>query len=803
MTRYAQNGGLTRFDEGKSHQENPLGGIPLGNNNSVEENETKNGNFIYSNRIFLDENTVSQYNLPKSLVGKSVADATKMIDNKFKGRNDKISQSTKNGMLSKIAEAQEAMKPQEPEMEQEGLNFSQMALGGFSNSTIGQGFGEEATAEQKNNALGAGIGVATTALDLGNVAFGKSPQDTSGLSASAPVNTGGMIGSSALKGASAGMAFGPWGAAIGGVVGAGVGLVGAGKAKKAALENSNKYALNINKQFSDQYAYGGEIDPPLNKDNRKVGDTLVLPPIKQLKQTIPRYIPTSNKVLTPEIEDKTVAEGTKDYVDWYSNPETLKKFEKNTGFDKQRLTDLTNYGANIPVKKSSKSYPLLNENSQAEFQGYNSVPQEQIIYQPGVEKGVISHERIHAGGQDTVLGPALKRVLGSPFEQQTKNSPKDVKRYMDIPEESYGNFHQFRMKLGLKPGEQIKDINDLKNRVKINNANTENFYQTYDDDKIVKAINTIASNKDNNNINYVAYGGKLKQMADGGDYYENLKLNARNQDPNALGLQNFLKPIGATVPYTIGTQPAVDISNANRIATPGPSALDMLKYNANKIGNVVNNNIGNIARYAPIAANAYQLSQLKKPNGVRLDRLGNRYKPNYVDMAQQQNIVKQELNNTNSAIQQSGASQGAARNAILGSQLNKTKALSNAYMNAEAQNRQQDAIAQQFNLGVDQTNLQQSNTELDINDRNSAAYRNEKSKYISAIGSDIGEIGKEEIYKKIAKTTTGYSWLGKYQKANPNATPEETKEAAKKAGVLTDGITKKALGGYLLKNKGK
>ena len=44
MTKYAQNGGLTRFDEGKSHQENPLGGIPIGGNNSVEENETKQNN---------------------------------------------------------------------------------------------------------------------------------------------------------------------------------------------------------------------------------------------------------------------------------------------------------------------------------------------------------------------------------------------------------------------------------------------------------------------------------------------------------------------------------------------------------------------------------------------------------------------------------------------------------------------------------------------------------------------------------------------------------------------------------------
>ena len=84
MTRYAQNGGLTRFHTGSTHEQNPLSGIPIGNNNSVEENETKQNKFIYSDRIYLDENIVSQYNLPKSLVGKSVADATKFIDNKFR-----------------------------------------------------------------------------------------------------------------------------------------------------------------------------------------------------------------------------------------------------------------------------------------------------------------------------------------------------------------------------------------------------------------------------------------------------------------------------------------------------------------------------------------------------------------------------------------------------------------------------------------------------------------------------------------------------------------------------------------------
>jgi hypothetical protein len=650
------NNRLTRFNTGNSHQNNPLGGIPIGSNNSVEENETKQNNFVYSNRIFLDKNVVSQYNLPKSLIGKSVADATKFIDNKFKGRNDKISQSTKNGMLSKIAEAQESMKPQEPEMgqSQESVDQSQMSWGGFSNSTIGQGFEEDSTDEQKTNALNSGLSTVGTVMDLGKTAFGRSSQDTSGTNPSTQVNTTNMIGTSALKGASAGMAFGPAGAGIGAIVGAGVGLLGAKKAEKNQKLNDYRYTLgNFNKSYGEQYAYGGEIDPPA---------------------TLPL-----------------------------------------------RSADLEN---------SMERYKLLRASA----------------------------------------------VRGS-------NVKTDYKPDLRSPEQAMMDYQYLR--------------DSAKPNFKVNSGYKPNLT---DPETAQILYNKLRNNK-------FAMGGKLNQMSDGGDYYENLKLNARNQDPNSLGLQNFLKPIGTTVPYTIETQPRIDVSNANRIITSGPSTFDILKYNANKIGNVINNNAGNIARYAPIAANAYQLSQLKKPQEEKLKRLDNRYAPSYVDLAQQQNIVNQELNNTNSAIQESGASQGASRNAILGSQLNKTKALSNAYMNAEAQNRQQDDRAQTFNLGVDQTNLQQSNSELDINDRNSAAYRNEKSKYISAIGNDIGEVGKEQVQKKMISTATGYTYDGKYVKSpdgnivvDPDTGEAMTGEKMKTLQASKN-VKKQALGGYLIKNK--
>jgi len=705
-----KNDKLTQFNTGGTHENNPNGGINIGNNNSVEENETKSGNFIYSNRIFLDSNIVSQYNLPKSLVGKSVADATKFIDNKFKGRNDKISQSTKNGMLSKIAEAQEAMKPAEPEMEQsqEGMvDPSQMALGGyvkqfkyggststpqydqygnvipptttdalqtglsdFSSTLKAQSNSEDSEdpdSETKNKVadyLQAGV----TAIDLGKTAFGKPAQNTDGLAASAPVNSGGMIAGSAMKGASAGMAFGPLGAGIGAVVGAGAGLLGAGKAKKAAIKNSNNFAINTNRQFSDQYALGGEMDPPV-----KSNSILPLRPDER-EQSMERYkLFRANAIRRPSISD---------YKPDLRTPEQAM-------MDYQYLRDSAKPGFNVD-----------------------------------------------SGYRPNLTDPTTAQLL----------------------------------------------YNKRRNKQFVLGGNTEG---TLNNDELTKQLTN-------------QYFDKTS------DYYKNLKLTPRNTAPiESLGL----KSIGTTVPYTIGTQPTVDISNANKQFTPGPSFGKRVWEGTKAVGKYGYDNAGNIARYAPIAANAYQLAKLKKPQAERLERLGNRYKPSYVDMAQQQNIVNQELNNVNSAIQASGASQGAIRNAMLGSQLNKTKALSNAYMNAEAQNRQQDDIAQQFNLGVDQTNLQQSNTEKDINARDQAAYRNEKSKYISAIGNDIGDVGKEQVQKKMISTATGYTYDGKYvRSADGNVVIDpETKEPMTgeklKIQQSSKNVKKQALGGYLIKNK--
>ena len=115
------NGGplLTEFNEGGSHEENPLGGIPqgIGANgamNTVEKGEAKYEDYVYSDRIKLDEQTAEEFNLDKKYIGKSFADIAKKINNPGSKREyDPIEEDYKRGALDSLTAAQEAQKERE------------------------------------------------------------------------------------------------------------------------------------------------------------------------------------------------------------------------------------------------------------------------------------------------------------------------------------------------------------------------------------------------------------------------------------------------------------------------------------------------------------------------------------------------------------------------------------------------------------------------------------------------------------------------------------------------------------------
>lgn len=576
---------LTHINEGGSHEQNPLGGVPMGGNNTVEQGETIQNDFVFSDRMKLNEDVVKQFNLPKSLIGKTIAEATKVIDSKFKDRSDKISMSTKDSMLAKIGQAQEMMKPQEPEpmidpvmqdqtMVDPIMDQNQMFLGGDLDGEVD--YTQSATA---------GIGA------LGSLAMGDKQGALTGVLSAGLGAAGTMFG-----GPIGGMIGGQLGTIAGGLIGS------AGEKKKLRNESINNHRIASNRNTND-FANGGPLD---------------------------------GYRTTPE------------------------EFNKYLNDNRQFATSL-----NANTNSIINSQNALGVTADGKF-GKNSIA-------------------------------ALKA-----FQTSKGLSPDGI-----LGSKTYGE-------MGLRPN---------------------------------------------------------------GSQFDSSPVG------RSAGRTDTTTPT-SSIPIQPGYVPNdVSANNSSNIFN---------KENLNKAGDV----LGQAARYAPIAMNAYQLSKLKKPAYESLNRLDQKFKPEYVDERQLQNIAGSELNNvSNSLTSATNGSTGALRNSLLAASLNRGKSLSDAYGNASAQNRAMNIQGQQFDANVNQVNLQQGNLENDINARNMGNYDTQKSKLLSELGNNIGGVGKEEVFKKIAKTTTGYNWLGKYMKENPKATEAEAVAAYQKE------TGQKKLGGYLMKNK--
>jgi hypothetical protein len=577
-----QNNNLTRFDEGGLHHQNPLGGIPIGGNNTVEEGETKMKNYVYSNRLSIDENMTKEMNLPSYIKGKTFASASKAIDDKFKDRNDKHSLETKNTFLERLKQAQETLKQQEqlkaeqiaqsmqsnqqqipdmmngeiPEGMEEFTEQNQMFDGGFEQGELGNLTGG-GSGISGSGILGAGMG----ALSLGNL--------SQGIGATPNKNATALNG--ALTGAQAGMAFGPVGAGVGALVGLGAGILGGNKAQREQARFAKKQAISYNNAVSEQYALGGNLEEdPLN-----------------------------------------------------------------------------------PLFKPTNTIPQVGSGKPSDFLGYT-------INQPRVLP--------RAPLADDLIKPTTKEQI------QAYQKAKGL-----VPDGIFGKKSNAQFELDKKNWTpEIPDISMLKS--------TEQPF--------VEPTGVLA--------------GMEKYYQDG------LKSKSDKEDVNFKNIAN--------------------------------QAL----------------------RLSPILSNFSQLKGMKKPNPVSYIPLRNTFKYDPVDEVRQEKLISEEGNKQLSAINQSGASQGAMRNAITSVGLNTTKARSNAAMETEAQNRAQRLSFQQSQLGVNQHNNQLQNKAIDETRMDQGNYDTQRSKFIGQIGSDLGEIGKENTFKKQAEKMTGYSWMGDYVNSNPN-----------------------------------
>lgn len=719
---------------------------------------------------------IAQFKLPSYVMGKSFADASKAINSKFEGRNDMVSNNTKNELLKRLADAQEFLKSQEQAIAQE-----QMALGGYVNqykkggevggdptvdtsdasieddteavpadntqkyiagynaiapvianaintqsndtqrtqmlqgiNTIGGGVGS-AIGGKAGGIVGNGITAATGLYEMGSEAFGKSNVDTSGQQSLKGASAGKSAGAGALKGAGTGAAIGSIIPGLGTAAGAAIGAVAGGISGYVGGKKDEKA------QAKNNSLYASNINKQFSEtyaDGGILEDPILPMRPAEREQSMERY-----KLLRASaIRGSGVKSNYK--------PDLRSPEETRAAYDDLRASIKPGYKVNTGY------IPDL-RNPEETMQTYK----EYRLRQQGIDPNQFAQ-----GGGLT-----------------SADRGSDKKPY---PSVASGDF------AGGGRSYPIPTIADAVDALKLAGLHGRSDVKA----KVYARYPSLQH----------AYGGDL--IAD----------KSKKNPKDILNSVGTVTPIGNT---PISTAPSIANtsitlpSNINQQVYE-PSTYEKIRMGlqdagkvANKVGDKIFDN-ADLLRYAPAVMNAVQLAKLKKPSAVQLARLDNKYRPEYVDLAQSQNIANQELSNVNSAIQQSGASQGAFRAAMLGAQLNKTKALSAAYADAQARNAQQNAMAQQFNLGVDQTNLQQSNTQQEINDRNIGNYDTQKSQLLAQIGTDIGNIGKEQLYKQYPKMMgLGYNWNGKYFVNNKGDI--KTKEEASALENI------KANGGYL------
>ena len=110
--------GISEFDAGGTHEQNPKGGIQVGVGsnglpNTVEEGEVRDdkNNYIYSNRLVATVEDLESVFIPKKYANKSFADIAKLLSKELQDRpNDGSSRKSNEIMLERLRNAQELKK---------------------------------------------------------------------------------------------------------------------------------------------------------------------------------------------------------------------------------------------------------------------------------------------------------------------------------------------------------------------------------------------------------------------------------------------------------------------------------------------------------------------------------------------------------------------------------------------------------------------------------------------------------------------------------------------------------------------
>ena len=124
------NGGLEYINNGGTHENNILGGVPMGSDrdgipNLVEEGETIWNDYVFSNRLKVPETLTDKYKLNKDI---TFAEASKKLGKEIEETpNDPISKRTFNFFMQDLQQSQEEVKAKK-ELSKVKRQFNKLSL---------------------------------------------------------------------------------------------------------------------------------------------------------------------------------------------------------------------------------------------------------------------------------------------------------------------------------------------------------------------------------------------------------------------------------------------------------------------------------------------------------------------------------------------------------------------------------------------------------------------------------------------------------------------------------------------------
>jgi len=757
MNRYVQGGDLTQFNEGGTHEQNPLGGIPQGTSNDgktnmVEQGETKNSNYIYSNRLSISKDLVKQMFLPNYIKNKSFADASKSINDKFKDRNDTHSNATKKELLDRLTQAQENVKAQQAQINQaiqansqqipdqmngeipEGME--QFAEGGYYDSN--SPFFSQDVMNPGANPIGP---YNQTPISLPSPA-GLSKLSNPGLSA--PTDMGMSAGQTPIKGG---------GFATAGNVMGGLGIVNSlaqGDTAGAVMGGAQMAAAKGLLGAGAQSAVGS-FAPGIGAVQGAIG----------LNELAKGNGASRNKIGSAATGAMTGAMAGAGFGPaGIITGGTIGAIAGGIGSGNKRKQD-----AELGSLNAFNANNVFRDKRYAALGG--------PLELSGPIEGTFTNDELTKSLAYMYKNPGSKIPLNAQFRNDDNLFPNNSTENIQSTIGTYPD--------GIIGPNTRKGLTDWSFR------NSESF-------------RNLPANKQNWN-----------ELPNGPRNTLDLTEKGFTKMGLTPGGRQFLEPVSNLTPTKTtynNLQSNISVNDINKTPLTNSEIPEKGAGFFSKAGKYLKENAGAGAealRYAPVLMNAYQLAKLKKPGHESLSRLTNTYKPQFIDEASLQNAVGNENRNTiNALTNSSGGSEAALRAGILGAGLNATRGRSDAYMKMRDYNNQQNIAGQQFQLGVDQANMSQSNLEMDINDRNQGNYDTQKSKLIGQIGTDLGSIGKEKLFADKAGKMFGYDENGKYI-INPEGT--KTYVAKEETTTLTPeqkaylATMPKAFGGYLRTNK--